>query len=145
MNASIIQRLIRRSPASSAGRALLAAIGLYGLLAYSVARRTSEIGVRMALGATEGDVTRMVLTSALGLVCAGLVAGTPLAIWSRQFAAPVIENPWVEIARRDDLLAVDAALPIAFAAATMIAVALLAAYIPARRAARVNPIDALRQ
>jgi putative ABC transport system permease protein len=147
VNASIIpERLIATLSGFFGGLgALLAAIGLYGLLAYSVARRTSEIGVRMALGATEGDVTRMVLTSALGLVCAGLVVGTPLAVWSRHFAAAVIENPWVEIARRDDLLAVDAALPIAFAAITIIAVALLAAYIPARRAARVNPIDALRQ
>ena len=72
--------------------ALLAAIGLYGLLAYTVARRTSEIGVRMALGATERDVTRMVLKSALGLVRAGLVAGVPVAIWSRRLAASLIQD-----------------------------------------------------
>ena len=125
--------------------ALLAAIGLYGLLAYSVARRTSEIGVRMALGATEGDVARMVLTGALALVCAGLSVGVSLAVWGGRFAAPVMESPWVEIALRDNNLTVDAAPAIALAAVTMIAVALLAAYIPARRAARVNPIDALRQ
>ncbi|HEY1912041.1 MAG TPA: ABC transporter permease [Vicinamibacterales bacterium] len=146
VNASIIpERLIATLSGFFGGLgALLAAIGLYGLLAYSVARRTSEIGVRMALGATEGAVTRMVLTSALGLACAGLIVGTPIAIWSRHFAAPVIENPWVEIARRDSHLTVDAALPIAFAAVTMIAVALVAAYVPARRAARVDPIAALR-
>jgi ABC-type antimicrobial peptide transport system permease subunit len=87
----------------------------------------------------------MVVTSALGLVCAGLIVGAPLAVWSGHFATLVMENPWVEIARRDNNLTVDAALPIAFAAIAMIAVALLAAYIPARRAARVNPIDALRR
>ena len=125
--------------------ALLAAIGLYGLLAYSVARRTSEIGVRMALGATEGDVTRMVLTSALGLVCTGLIVGAPLAVWSGHFAAAVMENPWVEMARRDSNLTVDGAATIAFAAITIVAVALLAAYVPARRAARINPIAALRE
>ena len=99
----------------------------------------------MALGATEGDVTRMVLTSALGLVCAGLIIGVPLAIWSGHFAASVMENPWVEIARRDSNLTVDGAATIAFAAITIVAVALLAAYVPARRAARINPIAALRQ
>jgi putative ABC transport system permease protein len=124
--------------------ALLAAIGLYGLLACSVARRTSEIGVRTALGA-KGDVARMVLTSALGLVCAGLIAGTPLAVWSGHFAAAVMENRWVEIARRDSNLAVDGAATIGFAAITIVAVALLAAYVPARRAARINPIAALRE
>ena len=67
--------------------AALAAIGLYGLLAYTVARRTNEIGIRMALGATERDVTRMVLKGALGLVCAGLVVGAPIAVWSKRFAA----------------------------------------------------------
>ena len=142
VNASIIpERLIATLSGFFGGLgALLAAIGLYGLLAYTVARRTSEIGVRMALGATEGDVMRMVLMSALGLVCAGLVVGAPLAVWSRHFAAPVIENSWVEMARRDNGLAVDAVLPIAFAVVTIIAVALVAAYLPARRAARVNPI-----
>ena len=77
---------------------LLAAIGLYGLLAYTVARRTNEIGIRMALGATTGDVTRMVLRGAMALVCAGLAsarrsrcgAGKSRPTWSRacQPAAP---------------------------------------------------------
>ncbi len=147
VNASIIpERLIATLSGFFGGLgALLAAIGLYGLLAYSVARRTSEIGVRMALGATEGDVTRMVLTSALGLVCAGLIVGAPLAVWSGHLAAAVMENPWVEIARRDNNLTVDGAATIAFAAITIVAVALLAAYVPALRAARINPIAALRE
>ena len=138
VNASIIpERLIATLSGFFGGLgALLAAIGLYGLLAYTVARRTSEIGVRMALGATEGDVMRMVLTSALGLVCAGLIVGAPLAVWSGHLAAAVMENPWVEIARRDSDLTVDGALTIAFAALTIVAVALLAVYVPpaARRA-----------
>jgi putative ABC transport system permease protein len=113
--------------------ALLAAIGLYGLLAYTVARRTGEIGVRMALGATPRDVTTMVLRSALGLVLAGLVVGAPIAVWSGRVAASVIED-----------LKVESAFPIALAAAAMIGVALVAAYVPARRAARVNPLAALR-
>jgi ABC-type antimicrobial peptide transport system permease subunit len=99
----------------------------------------------MALGATEGGVARMVLTSALGLVCAGLIAGAPLAVWGGHFAAAVMKNPWVEMARRDSNLAVDGAATIAFAAITIVAVALLAAYVPVRRAARINPIAALRE
>jgi putative ABC transport system permease protein len=113
--------------------AALAAVGLYGLLAYTVARRINEIGVRMAFGATERDVTRMVVKGALGLVCAGLAAGVPLAIWSTRVAARLVEDLPVSISG-----------PIMFAAAAMIGVGLLAAYVPARHAARVQPIDALR-
>jgi ABC-type antimicrobial peptide transport system permease subunit len=61
--------------------AALAGIGLYGLLAYSVARRTNEIGVRMALGATAGDVGRLVLGDALGMVGAGLAIGATMVWW----------------------------------------------------------------
>jgi len=112
---------------------MLAAIGLYGLLAYTVARRINEIGIRMALGATQRDVIRMVLADALGMVAAGLAVGAPLAFWARQLAASLIQD-----------LPVNGALPIAFGAVAMIAVALVAAYVPARRAARVDPMEALR-
>jgi putative ABC transport system permease protein len=113
--------------------ACLAAIGLYGLLAYTVATRTNEIGVRMALGATTGDVMRMVLKGAFGLVCAGLVVGVPAAIASQRFAASLVQG-----------LPVKSVLPIAAAGVMMILIALLAAYLPARRAARVQPVTALR-
>jgi predicted permease len=113
--------------------ALLAAIGLYGLLAYTVARRINEIGIRMALGATSSKVTRMILREALGTVCAGLIIGIPLAFWGKRFAATLIA----------DLPAASVA-PIVFGSVGMIALALLAAYVPARRAARVDPMVALR-
>jgi ABC-type antimicrobial peptide transport system permease subunit len=112
---------------------LLAAIGLYGLLAYTVARRVNEIGIRMALGATPGRVTWMVLGDALGMVLAGLAVGAPLAFWGRSFAASLIPD-----------LPDGSAAPIVFGAVAMIAVALVAAYAPARRAAGVDPMEALR-
>ena len=114
--------------------ALLAAIGLYGLLAYTVARRVSEIGVRMALGATRLDVTRMVLGDALRMVAAGLVLGVPAAFWGRRLAASLVEG-----------LTAGIAAPVAIGAAALLAVALIAAFVPARRAARVEPMEALRQ
>jgi predicted permease len=113
--------------------ALLAAIGLFGLLAYTVARRTKEIGIRVALGATRGDVIRMVVASAGWLVSAGLLLGAPAAFWSTGLAASMVEN-----------LPAGGAVPIAAAAAALIAVALVAASVPARRAARVEPVIALR-
>ena len=113
--------------------ALLAATGLYGLIAYTVVRRTREIGIRMALGATRADVNRMVLADALRLVGIGLLAGLPAAFWSQRFAAAMLEN-----------MPAGGWWPMLFAAAAMIAVTLLAAAIPARRATRVEPVVALR-
>jgi predicted permease len=113
--------------------ALLAAIGLYGLLAYTVTRRTNEIGIRMALGATAGDVIGGVVKTSLALAGAGVIVGAPLALLGRRVAASLIED-----------LPAGSVLPIAAAAAAMIAIALLAAYVPARRASRVDPMEALR-
>jgi ABC-type antimicrobial peptide transport system permease subunit len=113
--------------------ALLAGIGLYGLLAYTVARRTNEIGVRMALGARARDVSRLVLGDALGMVCAGLVVGASMVVWSRPLAASLIQD-----------LKFESAAPLAFGGAGIVAVALAASYVPARRAARVDPMVALR-
>lgn len=113
--------------------ALLVAIGIYGLLAYTVVRRTNEIGIRMALGATQSRVFRMVLGEALGLSIAGLLFGVPIAYGSKRFAGSLIT----------DLPAIGA-IPLLFGAAITIAVALGAASLPARRAAKVDPMEALR-
>jgi putative ABC transport system permease protein len=131
----VVERLIALlSIAFGAVGALLAAIGLYGLLAYTVSRRTTEIGVRMALGATRSQITSMVLTSALGLVVGGLVLGAPLAVLSPRVLGRLVQS-----------LTVDPPVPLVVAAVVMIGVGLVAAYIPARRASRVEPIQALRQ
>jgi predicted permease len=112
---------------------LLAGIGLFGLLAYTVTCRTKEIGIRVALGATRGRVVRMVAASEAWLVGVGLLLGAPAAFWSTRLAARIVEN-----------LAASSAAPIAAAAAGLIAVALIAVYVPARRAACVEPVIALR-
>jgi hypothetical protein len=112
---------------------VLAGIGLYGLLAYTVARRTNEIGIRMALGATASSVSGLVLRDVLGMVSAGSVAGASMVLWSRPLATSVFSD-----------LKWESALPLAIGGGTIIAVALLASYIPVRRAARVDPMVALR-
>jgi ABC-type antimicrobial peptide transport system permease subunit len=113
--------------------AVLAALGLYGLLAYTVARRINEFGVRIALGATRTDITRMVLREALATSCVGLVIGALIAYWAKRFVANLIPD-----------LPVQSVVPIVFGAAVMVAFALLAAYTLARRAIRVDPMQALR-
>jgi predicted permease len=117
----------------AAAGALLAAIGLYGLLAYTVARRTREIGIRIALGATRGKVMRMVVAEASRLVAVGVVVGAPVALWGKGLAAAMLEH-----------LSPGGLMPLLIAIAAMVAVALVAACIPARRAARVDPVIALR-
>jgi predicted permease len=116
---------------------LLAAVGLYGLMSYDVGRRTSEIGVRMALGARQNTVLAMILRESLILVCAGMAAGIPIAIAAVRSTSNVLS---------DLLFGVNPVDPLSFAAAifTMTAVALLAVYFPARRAARTDPMAALR-
>ena len=112
---------------------LLASIGLYGLTAYSVARRTAEIGVRAALGATRGDVVRMVLKSALMQAGLGLAAGIPAALATGRLLAGQVygvktTDPWV----------------LATAAAVLAAAAAVAGFIPAMRAGSIDPATALR-
>ena len=111
----------------------LSGIGLYGLLSYTVARRTSEIGVRIAIGASAADIWRLVLRRALIVLCGGLLAGGLLAFWARPLASRVVRD-----------LRPESVLPIAFAAGAVLVVGLLACVIPVRRAARVDPIVALR-
>jgi putative ABC transport system permease protein len=112
---------------------LLAAIGLFGVISYSVARRTREIGIRIALGAHPRDVARLVLVRASMIALAGIAAGVLLAL----IAAQVMTSAIYGVSARD---------PLTYAAAivTMTLVALAAAAIPARRAAAVNPFRALR-
>lgn len=117
----------------SALGAVLAALGLYGLLAYTVARRINEIGIRVALGATRTDITRMVLREAFGISSAGLAIGALLAYWGKRFVASLIPG-----------LRVQSVVPVVFGATVMVALVLLAAYTPARRATSVSPMEALR-
>ena len=135
VNASIvIERLMATlSLLFATAGAALAALGLYGLLAYTVARRTGEIGLRLALGATDRDVLKMVLGGAVALACAGFVVGLPFAWWSARLGARLVPN-----------LPAASLWSIGLAAAGLLTVALLAAFVPARRASRVLPADALR-
>ena len=112
---------------------LIAAAGLYGLLSYSVGQRTREIGVRLALGAQREDVLRMILRQASRLLAAGLFIGILAAFFTtklvRSFLYGVAEHDWLTIVAVSVLLLV---------------VGLVASYIPARRAAKIEPVEALR-
>jgi predicted permease len=112
---------------------LLAVVGLYGVMAYTVTRRTREIGVRMALGAVQGDVIRLVMREVLVLVGGGIALGL-VAAWG---LSRVVSSQLYGMTANDPVTIVGAA-------AILGAVALLAGYIPARRATRVNPVLALR-
>ncbi len=112
---------------------ILAAIGIFGLCAYSVGRRTSEFGIRMALGATPTGILRLVLSEHLRLLAMGLAGGLALSLALTRFL-----RAW--------LFGVSATDPILFCAAILIlsVIAVCAALIPARRAGRLNPVTALR-
>lgn len=111
----------------------MAGIGLHGLLSYGVTRRTQEIGVRLALGATQRNVSWMVSREGLTVAAAGIAVGIPAALWGRELAAAIVPD-----------LPSGTGLPLAIGAAGIAAVALAASYVSARRAARVDPIEALR-
>jgi predicted permease len=113
--------------------AVLAGIGLYGLLAYAVARRINEIGVRMALGATAPDITLLVGRDHLSTPVTMHLLGSGLVLWARPLATALLAD-----------LKIDSLAPLALGAAAILAVALFASYIPIRRAARVDPMVALR-
>ena len=112
---------------------ILACIGLYGVMAHGVARRTNEIGIRMALGARGSNIAWMILRETLYLVVAGLVIGVPAAL----FGARLVAAQLFGMSPTDPLT-------LAAAAIVLTLVALLAGYLPARRASRVNPLNALR-
>jgi ABC-type antimicrobial peptide transport system permease subunit len=117
-----------------AGIALvLAAVGLYCLMAYSVQQRTPEIGIRMALGAGPGDVRSIVMLQGMRLALLGILLGIPAALGLARIAVSMIFG----IRTWDPVV-------LAAVAALLTGVALLAAYVPSLRATRVNPADALR-
>lgn len=111
----------------------LAAIGLFGVMAYLVSQRTREIGVRLALGATRGEVFRLILGRGLALAAIGAVGGVGAALWLTR----VMETLLFSVSRTDPITFV--AVPV-----TVILVASLACYLPARRAMKVDPVVALR-
>jgi putative ABC transport system permease protein len=113
--------------------ALLAAIGLYGVISYMVVQRTKEIGVRMAIGANRGNVIAMILREAGVLTAVGLVIGTALALASAQAAKSLLFG----LKPRDPLTLV-------LSIFTLAAVAAFASFLPAYRASRLDPVKALR-
>jgi predicted permease len=112
---------------------VLAAIGLYGVMSYNVARRTNEIGVRLALGAQRDNVLWIILREALLLLSAGVVLGLPLSLAAARLV-------------RQQLFGLKAGDPLTYAGALIVVstVVILSTWLPARRAAAINPVDALR-
>ena len=112
---------------------VLAAIGLYSVIAYNVTQRQHELGVRVALGARAPDVVRMVITDGLKVVGTGVAIGVLVALWASKFVTDLLFN----VSPRDPSV-------FALVATTLIAVAIVASWIPARRASRVDPNVVLR-
>jgi macrolide transport system ATP-binding/permease protein len=112
---------------------LIACVGLYGTMAYTVARRTGEIGIRMALGAQRGAVVWMVLREVLVLAAAGLAIGVPSALGTSRF----IESFLFEVKPNSPVALV-------FAVAVLLSAVLVAGYAPARKASRIDPMVAVR-
>ena len=113
---------------------LLAALGLYGVMSYTVTRRRNEIGIRMALGAEPGSVVSLVLKNVAMITVAGLIIGSLAAVGTGRFINALLYN-----------LAASDATMIVMTAVTLAAAAAIAGYLPARRAARIDPMAALRE
>jgi putative ABC transport system permease protein len=113
---------------------LLACIGIYGVLAYLTSLRIPEFGVRMALGATAGNVVRLVLRQSLGMIVAGVAVGTSAALAAERLLIRLVEG-----------MRPTGPFTVAMMVAVLMAAALFASFLPARRASRVDPIQALRQ
>jgi ABC-type antimicrobial peptide transport system permease subunit len=112
---------------------LLACIGLYGIMAFTAAQRTHEIGIRLALGASRGEILGMVLREALGMTAMGIVGGAGVALAASRLVSTFLYN-----------LKPTDPLTMGGAAFLMLAAAALAGYLPARRATKVDPMVALR-
>ena len=127
------ERLFARAYAMFGGLAMLvASVGLFGLMSYSVARRTNEIGIRMALGAQRGDVLRLVMGESMALVAIGIGIGLALAVAAGRLVTTLLFG-----------LAPTDPLSMAAAMSVMVLVSAIAGYLPARRASRVDPMIAL--
>ncbi len=139
MDAALVRERLVAALASCFGllALLLACVGLYGLMAYGVVQRTGELGLRFALGARRGEVLWMVLREGLGLVLIGVAIGAPLALALARLASSRISGLLYGLDATD-------APTVATAVFSMLAAAGLAGYLPARAAARVDPIVALR-
>jgi putative ABC transport system permease protein len=113
---------------------VLAVVGLYGVMAYSVSRRTHEMGIRMALGASAGEIRKMVLSQSARLVAVGLALGTVAAV----FLTRLLKAQLYEVSPSD---------PVTFTAVVglLAAAAMIASYLPARKATRVDPMLVLRE
>jgi ABC-type antimicrobial peptide transport system permease subunit len=128
------ERLLAQAYAAFGALALtIASIGLFGLMSYSVTRRTKEIGIRLAVGAPRKDVLWLVMRDSLMLVVIGVVLGIAGVIAARDLVSSVLYG----------VTATDG-LAVAMAIGMMVGVSAVAGYLPARRASRVNPLDALR-
>jgi macrolide transport system ATP-binding/permease protein len=112
----------------------LASVGLYGVVSFFVVRRTSEIGIRMAMGAPRSSVISMVLRGVIGQILIGIVLGVPAAIYATQFFAKLL----YKVNAEDPLAYLGAVIALGICAA-------VAGFIPARRAASIDPMDALRE
>jgi len=129
------ERLFARAYALFGGLALVvAAVGLFGLMSYSVARRTNEIGVRMALGAKPQDVLQLILGESMTLVVIGIGLGVAAALAAGRLVASLLFG-----VQTTDVLTMSLAVMV------LAAVAAIAGYLPARRAARVDPMVALHE
>ena len=131
MNQEII--LARLCTAFALLALLIACVGLYGTMAYTVARRTGEIGIRMALGAQRGAVVWMVLRQVFVLAMAGLAIGVPMALGTSKFVESFLFD-----------VKPNSPAALAEAVAILLSAVLLAGYVPARKASRIDPMTAVR-
>ena len=113
---------------------LLAGIGLYGVTSYAVTRRRVEIGIRMALGANQVDVVRLVLKRVATLVTIGILVGAGFSLWASRFVSSLVYG----LRPRDPVALIGAAI-------TLAAVGALAGWLPAYRASRIDPAVTLRE